>query len=59
MSFIDWATLVAGIIGLLSITVGAGMIFLPAGFIVLVLHRCPRHGARWHQGITDVRQTVF
>jgi hypothetical protein len=52
MSFIDWATLVAGIIGLLSITVGAG----PA---VLVVHRCPRHGARWHQGITDVRQTVF
>ena len=34
MSFIDWATLVAGIIGLLSIIVGAGMIFLPAGFIV-------------------------
>ena len=34
MSFIDWATLVAGIIGLLSITVGAGMIYLPAGFIV-------------------------
>ena len=34
MSFIDCATLVAGIIGLISITVGAGMIYLPAGFIV-------------------------
>lgn len=34
MSLIDWATLVAGILGLVSITIGAGMIFLPAGFIV-------------------------
>jgi hypothetical protein len=34
MSFIDCATLVAGVIGLISITVGAGMIYLPAGFIV-------------------------
>jgi hypothetical protein len=34
MSFIDWATLVAGILGLTSVTIGAGMIFLPAGFIV-------------------------
>jgi hypothetical protein len=34
MSFIDWATLIAGIFGLVSITIGAGMVFLPAGFIV-------------------------
>jgi len=34
MSFIDLATLVAGILGLASITIGAGMIFVPAGFIV-------------------------
>lgn len=34
MSILDWATLVAGILGLVALTVGAGMIFLPAGFIV-------------------------
>lgn len=34
MSFIDWATLVAGILGLASITAGAWMIFPPAGYIV-------------------------
>lgn len=34
MSFIDWATLVAGMLGLASITIGAGMIYQPAGFIV-------------------------
>lgn len=34
MKFIDWATLIAGILGLSSITLGAGMVYLPAGFIV-------------------------
>jgi len=34
MSFIDWATLFAGILGLASITAGTWMIFPPAGFIV-------------------------
>lgn len=34
MSFIDWATLVAGIIGLALITIGAWMIYPPAGFII-------------------------
>jgi len=34
MSFIDWATLVAGILGLALITVGAWMIYPPAGFII-------------------------
>lgn len=34
MSILDWATLVAGILGLVAITVGAGMIYQPAGFIV-------------------------
>ncbi|OIJ40940.1 hypothetical protein [Massilia timonae] len=34
MSFIDWATLVAGILGLALITIGAWMIYPPAGFII-------------------------
>lgn len=34
MSILDYATFIAGTLGLASITVGAGMIFLPAGFIV-------------------------
>lgn len=34
MSFIDWATLVAGIFGLALITVGAWMIYPPAGLII-------------------------
>jgi len=34
MSILDWATLVAGILGLVSITIGAALIYLPAGFIV-------------------------
>jgi hypothetical protein len=34
MSILDWATLVAGILGLAAITIGAGMVYLPAGFIV-------------------------
>ena len=35
MKFLDYATLIAGVLGLASITIGAGMIFLPAGFIVV------------------------
>ncbi|MEH6434299.1 hypothetical protein [Massilia sp. DD77] len=34
MSILDWATLVAGILGLALITVGAWMIYPPAGFII-------------------------
>jgi hypothetical protein len=34
MSILDWATLVAGFLGLVFIVIGAGMIYLPAGFIV-------------------------
>ena len=34
MSFIDWATLIAGILGLVLITIGAWMIYPPAGFII-------------------------
>lgn len=34
MTFIDWVTLIAGIVGLVSITIGAGLIYQPAGFIV-------------------------
>jgi len=34
MSFLDYATLIAGVLGLMAITIGTGMIFMPAGFIV-------------------------
>jgi hypothetical protein len=34
MSILDWATLVAGFLGLICIVIGAGMVYLPAGFIV-------------------------
>jgi hypothetical protein len=34
MSILDWATLFAGFLGLACIVIGAGMVYLPAGFIV-------------------------
>lgn len=34
MRFLDYATFIAGSLGLASITVGAGMIYKPAGYIV-------------------------
>lgn len=34
MSILDWATLIAGFLGLTCIVIGAGMVYLPAGFIV-------------------------
>lgn len=34
MSILDWATLVAGILGLVLVTIGAWMIYPPAGFII-------------------------
>jgi hypothetical protein len=34
MKLLDYATFIAGSLGLASITVGAGMIYKPAGYIV-------------------------
>ncbi len=34
MKFLDYATFIAGSLGLASITIGAGMIYKPAGYIV-------------------------
>jgi len=34
MKLLDYATFIAGSLGLASITVGAGMIYEPAGYIV-------------------------
>jgi len=34
MNLLDYATLIAGTLGLASITIGAGMIYPPAGYIV-------------------------
>jgi len=34
MKFLDYATFIAGTLGLAAITAGAGMIYEPAGYIV-------------------------
>lgn len=35
MTKLDWATLIAGVVGLLLLSIGAGVIYFPAGLIVL------------------------
>ncbi|MFC7515086.1 MULTISPECIES: hypothetical protein [Oxalobacteraceae] len=35
MTKLDWATFIAGVVGLLLLSVGAGMVYFPAGLITL------------------------